>query len=306
MPESQNYANNSNASESSDSDTNRGGELHHMDANTEQPDKSNHGNELEQISSLLRDGLKDTSEEDNKNTDDADDDVFLRNEEGTPTGFKKPPQTLDELAKGTGLKLEDLYNLAVPDGSEEGKTHTLSELKDAATKANGLEVRELQMEERSAEREATLTRQETELQELYNLIPKEFKTPELIEKIGSKMEAKVMREREMAMQKIPGWADENTRNQEIQGMVEHLADFGLPPSYLASVNDHRVLRLIRDSWARHERIKKTLAMVNEKFPESVDSKPNPKGKTRDTSKQTGPRQTEAKVNQISNLLRSGE
>lgn len=298
MAESQNFTESSDANNDTEA---RGGELHSTDVDTHQPDKG--GDQLSQISELLRQGLSDKEIDDEMSDDESSGESGEGGERQT-VKLDKPPETLDQLAEATGLKVEDLYKLAIPDGAQEGKTHTLGELKDAATKVNGLEVKELELEEQHSQREAKLNRMQSELAELFQAIPEQFRTKELVEKISSNHDAKVMREREKALEEIPSWKDETTRNEEIKGIVEHLQDYGLPPSYLASVSDHRLLKYIRENWKRQQRISKTLAMVNEKFPKSTSSTSNPKGKTKPAD--TPNNRTNNQVRQISNLLKNGD
>lgn len=300
MPELTNSQNPSSAPKSEGEP--RGGELHTLDSESAQPDKANHADQLAQISALLRQGLDPESEEAAGDADDADTIEFDSEPSSKPK--LKPPKTLKELSEATGLSEEDLYKMAVPDGSEEGKSYSLSELKDAATKLNGVELRELELEERASTREASLNRMQSEIEELFKLIPEKFRTPELVEQISSKREATILRERQKALQVIPEWNDQTTREKEIGGIIEHLADYGLPPSYLQGVADHRLLRYIRENWRRHDRVTKALAMVNEKFPRTPGSKPNPKGKT--APKETSSRSTQQQVRAISNLLRNGD
>lgn len=250
------------------------------------------------IGELLRGGLADESTQSDTDTDSNSD------TDDTP---KPTPKSLQELAEHTGIALEELYKLAVPDGSEEGKTHSLGDLKDAMTKVNGLELRELELEEKHSQREASLTRMQTELEDLLALVPEKFRTPELLERVSNQRTEKITRERAITLEKIPEWSDEATRQQEIAGIVEHLKDYGFPANHLATIADHRLLLYIRENWKRAERVRKTLEMVNEKFPKSTQSKPNAKGKTEQrTQTQSGPRQTESQVARVSALLRNGE
>ncbi len=171
----------------------------------------------------------------------------------------------------------------------------IEQLKALQGQQDEIALRELQNEERFIEREAALTKAQNELQQIMAGLPQGAINKDTLERVRTRHAELVDSERRKTLEVIPAWQDEKQRTAELRGMAESLTGYGLPPDYLASVHDHRLLKFIRDSWQRERRIKAALKRV-------TTGKPNPTT----TSKQTGtpPRKatTQPKRNSARNPL----
>lgn len=205
-------------------------------------------------------------------------DAFRGNESGadgqpTPDGEQPDgatdslPMTLEQMADGLSLDVETLYKTAIPLGDD--KSMTLGELKHIAQKDNDITVRELQLEEDHSKRTGELLRAQGELKELIAALPDKALSKEAREKAAAVYDAKVAAERKLTAEAIPEWADETARIEDLSAMVEHLAEYGFPASYLASVVDHRSIRYIRENMRRETRIRAALAKVEEVPPDAT-------------------------------------
>jgi hypothetical protein len=193
------------------------------------------------------------------------------------TAEKQPkvaPKALKDLAEKLGVRPEDLYGIEVP--YADGKTRTLGQLKDLASKEGDLTVRELAIEEARTKKEAELHRDRAELSELIAALPREALKPEVINAIRQKHEATLKRERAKTLEIIPEWKDEAKRTEELTGIVEHLQSYGFPAHYLQSVSDSRTLKYIRENYLREQRLRRALEKVEAAAP-SATTKSKPTG-----------------------------
>jgi hypothetical protein len=171
------------------------------------------------------------------------------------------PRALKDLAERLSMKDADLYSIEVP--MSNGKSMTLGQLKDAAAKQDDVTLRELSFEEDRSRKEGELLRAQNELRELMATLPKTAIKPEVLEAIRQKHEGTMKRERERTLEVIPEWRNEAKRTEEIEGIVEHLKEYGFPANYLQTVVDHRTLRYIRESYMREQRLRRALDMVKQ-------------------------------------------
>lgn len=188
---------------------------------------------------------------------------------------KKAPKDLKELAERLGTEVKDLYELEFPDAS--GKPHKLGELKDLLAKQDEISAKELDLEERRTTESNNLLRQRREIESLVGMIPKELMKPELIERMRAERERYVQDEVKKLGDVIPEWKDEAVFASDKQGMTAFLGEYGIDPEFLQGMVDHRVIKLVRDSWQRKARIDKAMASVKE-------SREPPKGAQRATGK----------------------
>lgn len=166
----------------------------------------------------------------------------------------------NDLADKLGISLDDLYQLQVT-SSEDGDAITIEQLKDMHKGKSEFELNQLEWEEQRIAQEQELTRARAELQELFAVLPQKAIKPELLEKIRSKHNAQVVKEREKTMQLIPVWKDEKVREADIAGMAEHLQGYGFPVDYLQSIVSAQQTKYIRDNWQREVRVRKALEQV---------------------------------------------
>ncbi len=198
--------------------------------------------------------------------------------EGEPHGSaeKSEPTKFNDLAERLGVELDALYKLEISQ-AEDGTPVTVETLKDFYAEQGNLTLREVEFEERKTQAETELMKAQAELRELMAELPEKALKPETLQKLRERHEATVQLERQRTMQAIPEWSDDKTRTADIEGMVEHLQQYGYPPSYLEQIADHRQIKFIRDSWLRETRIRKALEQVRA-------GRPNPTSKSKPASK----------------------
>lgn len=177
------------------------------------------------------------------------------------------PKGLHALAEKLGRQPEDLYAVEVP--MADGKAVKLGELKDLYAQQENVTRKELEIEERRVKQDAELTRAKQELQMLMAGLPKDAIKPEVIEKLRRDALAVRETERKATLEAIPEWSDEQVRADELKGMVEMLEGYGFPANWFDSSFDHRVFRLVRDSYLRKARIERALAGVKKVEPTST-------------------------------------
>ena len=178
-----------------------------------------------------------------------------------------PPSKFNDLAGRLGMDLDALYKLEISQ-AEDGSPVTIEALKDHYAKQGDLSLREIEFEERRTQQESSLLQAQEELRELMASLPERAIQPEVLQKIRDKAAATRALENQRTLEVISEWNDEAVRAKDIQGMVEHLQQYGYPVNHLEHVSDHRQMRYIRDNWQREQRIRTALAKVRA-------GKPNP-------------------------------
>lgn len=192
----------------------------------------------------------------------------------SPDDPSKPVESLDGLIKRLKITPEQAYAIKVPlaNGAE---PLTLGELKDRVGEVVDLEVRELQFDQRRVKAEGELLRAQTEIRELMALIPKDQLSPVAIQKVRDKHAATLRREQQATLEHIPEWQDEKRRTADITGMIELLSNYGFDETFLGTVQDHRALKFIRDSYLREKRISAALAKIKD-VPKKPGQRPSGK------------------------------
>ena len=197
--------------------------------------------------------------------------------DGTASGSKDAaPTKFNDLAGKLGMKLDDLYKLEIAQ-AEDGTPVTIENLKDHHAQQADVSMREIEFEERKTQQESELLQAQEELRELMAALPEQAIKPEVLQKVRSKHEAQMQLERQRTLQVIPEWNDKETRTTEMQGMSDHLKQYGFPVDHLERVADHKQIKYIRDNWRREQRIRKALAAVKA-------GKPNPTSKSKPARK----------------------
>lgn len=189
------------------------------------------------------------------------DDGEIRESEDTDSDDPNAPiDSLDRAIKKIGITPEQAYKIKIPmrDGLE---PMTLGELKDRVGEVVDLEQRELQFDQTRREREGELLRAQNEVRELMQLIPREQLKPELIEKVRAQHESTMRRERQLTVEHIPEWRNEETRTADLEGMTELVQNYGFPEAFITTVVDHRALKMLRDFYRMDKRIREALAKV---------------------------------------------
>lgn len=172
-----------------------------------------------------------------------------------------PPDTLDALVERLGLTHEQVYaiKIGMPEGAE---PMTLGAIKDRVSNAVDLEQRELAFDQRRVKAEGELLRGQTELRELLSLLPKGSVSPEIVNKMRERHNVTMKRERELTLEHIPDWQDEERMTKDVDGIAEWLhEEYGFDRSFVTTIVDHRALKFVRDMFLRDQKIKTALAGV---------------------------------------------
>jgi len=192
----------------------------------------------------------------------ADDGEGSNRESGLDDDGNGPVDSIDKLVKRHGLTAEQVYAIKVP-MAQGGEPLSIGELKDRVGELVDLEQRELEFDQRRRTGEGELLRAQQEMRDLLALVPKDKLNPAVLEKIRAKHEATQASERRAVLEHIPQWQDEKRRTEDLQGMVELLAEYGFAPEFMATVVDHRAVKMIRDFYLMDRRIKTALAKVKD-------------------------------------------
>jgi hypothetical protein len=203
----------------------------------------------------------------------SDEGVIRENDDSESEDPNAPVDSLDRAIKKLGITAEQAYKIKVPmpDGVE---PMTLGTLKDRVGEVAELEYRELQFDQRRRDSEGELLRAQNEIRELMQLIPREQLKPELIDKVRKQHNATMTRERQLTLEHIPEWRDEEKRVAELEGMTELVQEYGFPAEFVSTVVDHRALKMLRDFYRMDKRIRAALANVE--TPNSRSQRPSGK------------------------------
>ncbi len=187
-----------------------------------------------------------------------------------------PPSKFNDLAGKLGIELDDLYKLEVSQ-ADDGSIVTVETLKDYYAEQADYSMREVEFEERKTKSESAIMQAQEELRELMAALPEKAIRPEVLQKIRDKHDAQGALERKRTLDVIPEWQDAKIRTADLEGMSEHMKQYGYPVNHLERIADHRQIKYIRDNWQREQRIRKALAAVKA-------GKPNPTSKQKPGNK----------------------
>ena len=214
--------------------------------------------QLAEIGKLLRGEADDQGDQDDSDQGDQDGD-------DQPPQGRRAPRTLDEVAKALGIDVAALYELELPEraaaGENKGKRLKLGQLKDYYARQDDHALDRITWEETRDREQASIARERQELSELMAAIPADKLNQETLNAVRLRIDGVVKAERRKTLQRIPTWADDNTRTVELQGIAEHLADYGFPAAALQGISDHRMLAYMRDNWLRMRRLQDALDKV---------------------------------------------
>ena len=195
-------------------------------------------------------------------------------EERTPDDPNKPIDSIDRLIARNKLTAEQAYAIKVPmpNGQE---ALSIGELKDKIGELSGFEMRVMEFDERRIKQEGDLLKSHAELRDLLGMLPKEAITPAVLDKLRRNQDNTLKVERQRALEHIPTWRDEKSRDADIAVMNETLADYGFDAGFLDTVVDHRAVKFVRDMCLMRARIKKSLESVRD--PNKTNKRPSGKG-----------------------------
>ncbi len=265
------------------------------------------GSRLAEVAALLRG--------DEGGPDDLDDQAD--DQAPGPDGDREPPpqrnaktprqvKSILDASKALGIPVEDLYNLEIPlrVASGEKKTVTLAELKDYRDQEDDHKLDRIAWSEEREREHADIARSRAELAELLQMVPEDKLKPDVLNKIRTRHEGMVSLERQRTLRRIPEWHDEGTRAEELEGIAEHLADYGFSANALQGIYDHRMLAYMRDNWLRKRRLSAALEKVKPVRTETPSrSRPAARRQQESVRPATGPRNVESQVAQVSQLLK---
>lgn len=249
------------------------------------------------IGALLRDGL---GLEDENNSDDpgaeglADEEgTELDGSEGEPGGESRPrkgvPKDLDELAERLGVEVEELYGVELTLGGK-GKRVKLSELKDSASSAADLEARELEFEESRIERENALLRERQELDWAIAQMPA---TDPRFKAVRDRAAAELKKMRDGAeramLDTIREWKDPAVRTRELDELNAFVQQYGFDAGSIGRIHDPKLMKLLRDSMLREQRIRAALQQTKGRAPRPAASENPPQRRTPDDGKPRQPK-----------------
>ncbi len=197
----------------------------------------------------------------------------------------KPPKTLLELSERTGIKVEDLYAIAIPAAEDGGESQTFGKLKDLAAVESDYAGRELQLAERRVKfgNDQAKARQELEL--VLKSLPEGSIKPEVLATARREREVMLDREAVRVLDVIPEWSNDEAKRTDLAGIGEHMEQYGFEKGHIDLIADHRMLRYMRDNFNRMKLVEKALAGVKpvKKVPKGGAQQPvKPKPKTEAT------------------------
>lgn len=195
------------------------------------------------------------------------------------------PKKFNDLAEALGIELDDLYKLEV--STTDGKSVTIEDMKALQASHDDIAIRELEFEESRVTKEGQLRQAQAEIAEVVAGLPNGTLKPEVLEKLRAKNVARVEVEQTKTMEAIPSWSNVDVREKDMVGMVTHLERFGFPVDYLASVNDHRQIVFIRESFLREQRIKSALEKVRAGAPNPIPATKTPVKAVKKTGRKVG-------------------
>jgi hypothetical protein len=235
--------------------------------------------------------------------DDAEGDDDGKPEDTAGDGKKRAPKDFKKLAKRLGIEVDELWK--VPFTDSQGKQRTLGDLKDQLAKDTDNEARELEFSERRTSTENDLLRAQQDLAWIFSRLPQSARTPEMQQRAHADRERVRKAEEARTLQAIPDWQSAERRKADTEGITAYLAQYGFTAGEVQRFVDHRMWKMLRDSWVRSERVKAALEKVREN--KKAARKPSKPAKSAAPSKPakvdwTSPKG--AKVSQIGALLRT--
>lgn len=164
-----------------------------------------------------------------------------------------PPLTVASLAEKLATDPKSIYALEVP--LADGKTITLGELKDGFRPAADLAGERAAFLEERGRYEADRRQNDQELQEFLRQLPPEALDPRLVAQAKAALTANRESEHRAFLRDVPEWNDPVRVTADRNVMEAYIAGFGFSKADLASVTDHRLLRLVRTAALREAELK---------------------------------------------------
>jgi hypothetical protein len=176
------------------------------------------------------------------------------------TPDKVTPQDLAAIAERLGVKVEELYKVKVP-ASAGREAMTIGQIKDRFTEWDSLEADRLALSEERVQEAARVQAARDEFKELIAIIPKQHLNADALQAAARRLAQRGEQERAALIESIPEWKDDAKRNADVAGISESLKAYGLPASFVHSINSAGLLRFIRDAVRREAQVRKALEGV---------------------------------------------
>lgn len=224
------------------------------------------GTEGESIRAIFRDAFKghDGVPGDGDAGENAESKAGAAGDGGSETSKGTVPKNLAALAERLGVKVEELYEIEYSEAAGDGsRSRKLGELKDVLAKTDDLDAEELKFHEKRVKSENEVLRAREELAYVLEHLPKSQVTESLKQRAAAERDRVEKVERARTLRAIPEWTDEETEQADKDGMAEFMAGYGFHTTDVDRVNDHRLLKLLRDSWQRAERVRIALEKMTE-------------------------------------------
>ena len=152
---------------------------------------------------------------------------------------------LSGLIEKSGLTAEQFFALEMP--TEAGQESvTIGQAKDAAKGNAALATRQAEAEVKFRDRENEILGKVRDAQALFDALPAQARTPEIMAALGQQQEQTLARERQMLVQAMPGWSNPDVAQAEQLQVVELMRGYGYTDAEIGNRNDHRDIKLFRD------------------------------------------------------------
>ena len=182
-------------------------------------------------------------------------------------------ETLQDYAKRTGVKIEDLYELKLSSGQ------TLSEFADRSKDLNKLDVSVTEQSRKEAEFASKQLEFNQAVADWAELVQRGENTPQALQNLQAQREQQLDRARLQTVELIPSWSDPAVMAQDKKQIGDFLSHFGFSPSDTENINDPRTYAMMRHVMTLESRFQDALSKVEKvknktfKAPGKAASKP---------------------------------
>lgn len=169
--------------------------------------------------------------------------------------------TPQALAEQLGVSTKKLYEqLQVTTG--DGETLSLGQLKDRVQDQETATREIVQREQSLQERESAVLQNQQQLQAVLSDLEGKL-SPEVVQQMQRRQQQTQVRERQLMLEAMPELRDPDFLSQFRENVAETLGSYGFQPGELV-INDHRVLKVLKDFMATKTRLEKLLAFDPER------------------------------------------
>lgn len=159
----------------------------------------------------------------------------------TPEEPEERELDLAQLLEKGEIDSKDFYKLNVP-----GTDKNWGEAKDALQGSDDLALRTAQQESEFRDRENGLLTKAREAQELYGLIPEQFRTPEVSAQMEQYKTRDIQKENQLTLAAIPEWRDPLKATSDREAIGELMRGYGYTDGEIGQVYNSRELKMLKD------------------------------------------------------------